>query len=116
METTTAAGPVATDFAAVSDRLLTAARRWPRGGRLYNVSNFGDTNACYADVDEGDERVFFLTLFNDGLSAQYDDLFGAVADRNVQNDNEILRALGQWTSVYRRPSINQSINQSISNF
>ena len=68
---------------------------WPRRGRLYNVSNFGDTNACYANVDRGDDRVFFLTLFNDRLSAKYDDLFGAVADRTTDNEDEILDALGR---------------------
>jgi len=66
-----------------------------QGGRLYNISNFGDTNTCYADVDEGEELVFFLTVFNDRLSAKYDDLFGAVAERTSDNEDEILRALGQ---------------------
>ena len=68
---------------------------WQRRGRLYNVSNFGDTNACYADVNAGDELVFFLTVFNDRLSAKYDDLFGAVAERTRDNENEILRSLGR---------------------
>ena len=71
---------------------------WPRQGRLYNISNFGDTNACYSDVDVGDERLFFLTLFDNRLSAKYDDLFGAVADRTTDNEDEILQALGQSDS------------------
>ena len=73
------------------------AAPWPRQGRLYNISNFGDTNACYADVNSGDELMFFLTMFNDRLSAKYDDLFGAVAERTSDNENEVLRALGQST-------------------
>ena len=67
---------------------------WPHQGRLYDISNFGDTNACYADVDAGDERLFFLTVFDNRLSAKYDDLFGAVADRTEENEREILKALG----------------------
>jgi len=68
---------------------------WPQRGRLYNISNFGDTSACYSDVQPGDERLFFLTLFSGRLSAKYDDLFGAVADRTAENEGEILQALGQ---------------------
>jgi len=71
---------------------------WPGQGRLYNISNFGDTSACYSDVEPGDERLFFLTLFSGRLSAKYDDLFGAVADRTADNEDEILQALGQSTS------------------
>jgi len=67
---------------------------WPRQGRLYNISNFGDTNACYADVNEGDERMFFLTVFNNRLSAKYDDLFGAVAERTMDNEDQVLQTLG----------------------
>jgi hypothetical protein len=26
------------------------ASPWPLGGKVYNVTNFGDSNACYADV------------------------------------------------------------------
>ena len=68
---------------------------WPDDGRLYNISNFGDRNACYADVDAADARVFFLTLFDGRLSAHYDDLFGAVADWTADSEQEILHALGQ---------------------
>jgi len=71
---------------------------WPRQARLYNISNFGDTNACYADVNEGDERLFFLTVFNNRLSAKYDDLFGAVAERTIDNEAEVLQILGQTIS------------------
>jgi len=72
---------------------------WPsddeREGRLYNISNFGDTASCYASVETGHERVFFLTLYEGRLSAQYDDLFGAVADWTSDNERQILHALGQ---------------------
>ena len=78
-----------------------AVEPWPRQGRVYNISNFGDSNACYADVHRGDELVFFLTLFDGKLSAKYDDLFGAVAERTADNEHEILRALGRFT--FTRP-------------
>jgi len=76
---------------------------WPREGRVYNISNFGDTNACYADVHERDEKLFFLTVFNNRLSAKYDDLFGAVADRTNNNEDDILRALGVFKFIIYSP-------------
>ena len=84
-----------------------SAPRWPRGGRLFNVTNFGDSSACYADVandvndDGGDpggqqqhRHVFFLTTFNGHLSARYDDLFGAAADWSRDAEEEIDDSLG----------------------
>jgi len=78
-------------------RAAAEALTWPSGhGRLYNISNFGETSSCYASVQSGDRRVFFLTLFRGRLSAQYDDLFGAVADWSADNERDILHALGRF--------------------
>ena len=91
---------VATSTSELDATAVAGPRRvppWPRQGRLYNISNFGDTNACYADVDAGDERLFFLTVFDNRLSAKYDDLFGAVADRTIDNEDEILKTLGRFS-------------------
>jgi len=83
-----------------------SSARWPRGGRLYNITNFGDSSACYADVandvDDPSEQkqeqrrhVFFLTTFDGHLSARYDDLFGAAADWSRDVEEEIDDALGE---------------------
>lgn len=61
----------------------------------YNVSNFGDRHACYADVTVGDEYVLFLTIFDGRLSAKYDDLFGAVTERTRETEDEIFEAIGE---------------------
>jgi len=78
------------------------ALTWPSDvdDRLYNISNFGDTNACYANVVAGDSLAFFLTLFQGRLSAKYDDLFGAVAHWTPDNEREILRALGRDCATF----------------
>ena len=62
---------------------------------VYNVSNFGDKTMCYADVTEGDTYLLFLTIFGGRLSAKYDDLFGAAADYDDENEAEILAAIGE---------------------
>lgn len=60
-----------------------------------NVTNFGDKTMCYSDVSEGESYLLFLTVFEGGLSAKYDDLFGAVTDQTTANEEEILTALGE---------------------
>ena len=68
----------------------------PRGKVvLFNVSNLGDRNSCYADVLDGEEYILFLTVFRNRLSAKYDDLFGAVAERTRENEDEIYEAFGK---------------------
>jgi hypothetical protein len=64
-------------------------------GNVYNISNFGDKTMCYADVNKGDSYMFFLTTFNGRLSAKYDDIFGAIAEYTVENEQEVLKALGK---------------------
>ena len=73
---------------------------WPLDGRLFNVTNFGDSSACYVDVTVSDDslpvrHVFFMTIFNGHLSARYDDLFGAVTDWSRDIEEEIDEALGR---------------------
>ena len=63
---------------------------------FYNVSNFGDKAMCYADIDSGKEYILFLTVFGEQLSAKYDDLFGAVAEFTLQNEDLILKSFGRY--------------------
>ena len=65
------------------------------GGRVYNVSNFGDRAKCYAEVERRATYVLFLTVFERRLSAKYDDIFGAVADYYEDTEREVLEALGE---------------------
>lgn len=60
----------------------------------YNVTNFGDRNACYADVTDGEEYVIFMTMFERHLSAKYDDLFGSLQERTREAEEEVYEALG----------------------
>lgn len=64
------------------------------GMTRYNVTNFGDRNACYADVTDGEEYVIFMTMFERHLSAKYDDLFGALQERTREAEEEVYEALG----------------------
>jgi hypothetical protein len=62
---------------------------------VYNVSNFGDKAMCYADVTAGESYLLFLTLYEGRLSAKYDDIFGAAADYNDENEKQVLDYLGE---------------------
>ncbi|XP_060077304.1 protein kinase C-binding protein NELL2-like isoform X1 [Ylistrum balloti] len=69
-------------------------------GNIYNISNFGDKKMCYADIDENESYIFFLTVYKERLSAQYDDIFGAAVDFTEENEDEVIQQLGWdfWSS------------------
>ncbi len=62
---------------------------------IHNVSNLGDRALCYSDVTSQERYILFLAIFNQGLSAKYDDLFGAAVDFSQENENQVLQALGK---------------------
>lgn len=62
---------------------------------IYNISNFGDKKMCYADIDEKESYIFFLTMYKGRLSAQYDDIFGAAVDFTEENEDEVIQQLGK---------------------
>ena len=63
---------------------------------VYNISNFGDRSQCYADVTKEGSYIFFLTIYEGRLSAQYDDIFGAAAIFNTEQEKVILDSLGEF--------------------
>ena len=64
-------------------------------GNVYNVSNFGDRVMCYADVDATQTYLLFLTLYQNSLSAKYDDIFGAAEDFSIDKEDLALDATGE---------------------
>ena len=76
--------------------------RGSRGGgeNLHNISNFGDKSMCYADVEEGQVYLLFLTTFQGRLSAKYDDIFGAASEHTDESEEEVLTALGESAILY----------------
>lgn len=62
---------------------------------VYNISNFGDKKMCYADVMDGEHYIIFLTVYKGRLSAQYDDIFGAVVEYTKLNEDEVIKQLGK---------------------
>lgn len=70
------------------------------GDSLYNVSNWGDKAMCYADVETDKSYILFLTVFDQRLSAKYDDLFGAIADYNKEDEDHIILSLGLYSLYY----------------
>lgn len=79
-----------------ADLVLEVQRASGQDGHVFNISNFGDKAMCYADVNAGDYYILFLTVFQNRLSAKYDDIFGAVADYTQENEQEVLDYLGEW--------------------
>ncbi|PVD35983.1 hypothetical protein C0Q70_02953 [Pomacea canaliculata] len=73
-----------------ADLVLEVQRASGQDGHVFNISNFGDKAMCYADVNAGDYYILFLTVFQNRLSAKYDDIFGAVADYTQENEQEVL--------------------------
>ena len=65
-------------------------------GTRHNISNFGNSVDCYADIDTEQTYIFFLTMFRGSLSAKYDDIFGAVSEHTKGNENEVTEALGKF--------------------
>ena len=61
----------------------------------YMISNFGDKVNCYADVISGKNYILFVTLFNDSLSAKYDDIFGAADEQMIEREEEVTESLGK---------------------
>ena len=50
---------------------------------------------CYADVIAGQEYILFMTLYDGGLSAKYDDIFGAAAELSEENEDQVMDYLGK---------------------
>lgn len=71
-----------------------------KDSKVYNISNFGDRKMCYADVMEGDSYIFFLTIYQDRLSAKYDDIFGAVTKFTEYNVREVLDQVGSGKNKF----------------
>ena len=72
---------------------------------VYSVSNFGDKSMCYADVEVGSSYIFFLTVYQDRLSAKYDDIFGATAELTKDNEQQVLDYLGKQKFIISELSI-----------
>lgn len=58
------------------------------------ISNFGDKKMCYADIQENEMYILFLTVYKQRLSAKYDDIFGAATELTKPREEEILTHLG----------------------
>jgi hypothetical protein len=82
-------------FSSASRGFFNSAAAYYVTNNVYNVSNFGDKAMCYADVTAGETYLFFLTLYEGRLSAKYDDIFGAAADYNDENEKQVLDYLGE---------------------
>ncbi|XP_059143324.1 uncharacterized protein LOC131930741 [Physella acuta] len=78
--------------------LLTNVTKSVAAGNVYNISNFGRKTECLADVESDLRYLLFLTVFDERLSAQYDDIFGAASLFDEADQEEILSYLGwdQW--------------------
>lgn len=62
------------------------------------ISNFGDKKMCYADIQENEMYILFLTVYKRRLSAKYDDIFGAATELTKPREEEILTHLGTLVS------------------
>lgn len=65
---------------------------------MANISNFGDKGLCYSDVKTSKHYILFLTTFRGGLSARYDDLFGAAVPWDRENEMSVYQAIG-WLLI-----------------
>ena len=66
-------------------------------GPTVKVYGFGEKRLCYSEVYTGEIHLVFMVIEPKSrlLVARYDDIFGATAPVTVENENEILNALGE---------------------
>ena len=82
------------------------------GPNVFRVVGFGERKRCFSEAQEDQEYIFFLTSYpmprdipgfdgnKDGglmgLSAKYDDYYGAVVRSSKKHEEQVLETLGKY--------------------
>lgn len=66
-------------------------------GPTVKVYGFGERRLCYSEVYIGEMHLVFMVIHPQtrSLVARYDDIFGATSPVTIENEQEILAALGK---------------------
>ena len=84
----------------------------PAGPNVFRILGFGERKNCFSEAQEDQEYIFFLTSYSMprdipgfdgnkdgglmGLSAKYDDYFGAVVRLSKKHEEQVLETLGKY--------------------